>query len=852
MVGMGERRRTPAMKAPVALVAPEERADIGTSSTPMTSRMPISSEPAKISWFGAFKDSRLEEDFRAAEVRPSMLRQAPRVALVFALGFLAAEVRALASTDGFPLRSRLAIVGMVLMVVVFLVFVAAGRGRWPMPTWAIEAIYAGSVAASVMLVVFMDELERQSGDCTSARALQVMVGLVVVSVAAPGTQPLPFAGIATFTVVSYVAANPEAALGSLLALRDFAILAVGVGFIVRGRALDTAFQRGRYDFSMRAEAALLEVRTLAQAEAETQVRVLSAEAASQARSRLIRAVFHNLRSPLISVVSLVDGLRPHTPPAEPGQSAYSKKLRILEACGRTMENIICDMLDFERIDSGRLAFSMRSFSPLDVLESCQLVFATPMADQQLAFTVEPLGPDLDGAQMLGDAARITQALQNGLSNALKFTDAGGSVTLRLWCEDAEAPADDEKWHTQPARASTPAVRQSSTPRSQLLGATLPPNDSPVMRRNLPQPSLAKPPVPTDGPGRWVWLYASVSDTGAGAEAAEVEGLNADVPFNERVGKGQMEGRGGAGLGISIARSLVQAHGGGSLTIQSPGPGQGLVFQMRVRCKVLKGAEPAAAAAAAPSALGSDSSLTKGSLLGQPAAQASGVRASRASSSSTTHRVSGISHVPGSSAHVRCSYALMDTTPASSSSPTDVATADGAAAAAGASQPRCLHVDDDTFVRLTLPPRIFEPLGCAYDTAANGVEAERMILSRPGGYVLVLMDNQMPEATGEVCVRQVRAAGYAGPIVGMTGDPVGSEDRARFEAAGLDACVDKTTEGVDWITNHLRGLLRAHAASHAASPAAATALAENARGDAVVRIDGAPPRLSGTDSAAEVE
>lgn len=55
--------------------------------------------------------------------------------------------------------------------------------------------------------------------------------------------------------------------------------------------------------------------------------------------------------------------------------------------------------------------------------------------------------------------------------------------------------------------------------------------------------------------------------------------------------------------------------------------------------------------------------------------------------------------------------------------------------------------------------------------------------------------QMPKLTGAQVARTMRALGFGGPIVGMTGDPAGCKDRAEFEAAGLDVCLDKGTQSV---------------------------------------------------------
>ena len=58
-------------------------------------------------------------------------------------------------------------------------------------------------------------------------------------------------------------------------------------------------------------------------------------------------------------------------------------------------------------------------------------------------------------------------------------------------------------------------------------------------------------------------------------------------------------------------------------------------------------------------------------------------------------------------------------------------------------------------------------------------------------------------TGTAATRALRANGFAGLIIGMTGDPAGCPERSEFEAAGLDGCLDKDTKAM----NFLLGLLK---------------------------------------------
>ena len=171
--------------------------------------------------------------------------------------------------------------------------------------------------------------------------------------------------------------------------------------------------------------------------------------------------------------------------------------------------------------------------------------------------------------------------------------------------------------------------------------------------------------------------------------------------------------------------------------------------------------------------------------------------------------------------------------------------------------------DDALLQFTIGTRI-RMLGVTLDVAANGQEAldmlaERVAANRPA-YDLVVMDNQvrpsaagcgalrpeacarplprsrvhrsdahgargaaraiprrpsqMPSMCGADATRELRVRGFEGRILGMTGDPAGSPDRLDFENAGLDECVDKTTEGMRAIEAMLTALIRGESASNA--------------------------------------
>jgi CheY-like chemotaxis protein len=125
--------------------------------------------------------------------------------------------------------------------------------------------------------------------------------------------------------------------------------------------------------------------------------------------------------------------------------------------------------------------------------------------------------------------------------------------------------------------------------------------------------------------------------------------------------------------------------------------------------------------------------------------------------------------------------------------------------------RVLYVEDDRVLQRSTVLRLFKPYGVPHDLACDGVEALALVVGEGRQYVLIVMDNQMPNMSGTICVRALRASGYTGKIVGLTGDPRGCVEREEFEAAGLDRALDKDARSV---ANVLQLIVEASVAARA--------------------------------------
>jgi CheY-like chemotaxis protein len=108
----------------------------------------------------------------------------------------------------------------------------------------------------------------------------------------------------------------------------------------------------------------------------------------------------------------------------------AERLDHLDAAGAHLLALIDDVLDLSKIEAGRLSLDIAPLSPALLLDQARALLADRAQAKGLQLVVDAGSlPPL----LLGDATRLQQAVLNYLSNAIKFTHAGG-VTLRAWVQ----------------------------------------------------------------------------------------------------------------------------------------------------------------------------------------------------------------------------------------------------------------------------------------------------------------------------------------------------------------------------------------------------------------------------------
>ncbi|CCG82126.1 Two-component sensor protein histidine protein kinase [Taphrina deformans PYCC 5710] len=286
----------------------------------------------------------------------------------------------------------------------------------------------------------------------------------------------------------------------------------------------------------------------------TQKAQVAESRASDSKKRFVNYIFHEVRVPLNTSLLAIQNLI--------GEDVFRQAdeeqielVDVLQSSLGMMEKVLNDVLDFNRMEAGKLLCASTPFDFSKVIRSVFLGLTVAASSKSVSLKSE-LDPRLEQlGDLIGDEMRLRQILSNLTSNACKFTSQGGSVTLitKLLLPEPESTAPQESYAmdrmTNTYQMSTPNLKQSA---------------------NENTSNLHKPPTYPEK----VTVRIEVHDTGMGIRAQDVKDDRLFSPYVQtEIGKRQ--GGKGTGLGLALVRNIVQLSGG-RLGLKST-PGEGSIF-----------------------------------------------------------------------------------------------------------------------------------------------------------------------------------------------------------------------------------------------------------------------------------
>jgi PAS domain S-box-containing protein len=572
---------------------------------------------------------------------------------------------------------------------------------------------------------------------------------------------------------------------------------------------------------VRAEQALREVnRQLERSTIQALELAEKAEAASVAKSQFLANMSHELRTPMNAVLGVVPLLE-----GTALSEAQREFVRLIHDGGKRLLGVINDVLDFSKIQAGKMSVVREDFDLRSLLDDLASMMAVQAHAKQLELVcfVEPGVP----VALRGDAGRLRQILTNLVGNAIKFT-AKGEVVVRVSEDGGRWSEVGSRWPVVASQRSEVGGQGSSG----LDGGSA--GNWEQTTKNEEQATMND-----------VWIHFAVADTGIGIPEDKIELLFQSFT---QVDGSSTRRYDGTGLGLAISRQLAQLMGG-DITVRSV-EGEGTEFVLSLplgRQPQPRGAE----SVALPESLSGvrvlvvdDNATCRQALRstleswGMQVAVAGGradaltalaeardnkapIRLALFDATLPGEDVAELGREIRSDArNAGLSLALMT----SFGERGDARLFAEAGFGAYLTKPlrhtelqqalamlltgektnspitrhtlrdlgrrsRVLLVEDNYTNQLTAK-LILQKLGLEVETANNGREALALLAETPCD--LVLMDVQMPEMDGMEATQRIRAGESGGrriPIVALTAHAQ-PEDRERFLAAGMDDCLVK--------------------------------------------------------------
>ena len=274
------------------------------------------------------------------------------------------------------------------------------RGAWIMrldrKDWARASVGMVLINNAAFAAIGLAELRSGSGIAISCSAMlfggSILNGIMVST----SSRPLVLA-----SVLPHLAAS----------------LVLPVGLLMRGAPPLEAFQVF-VAMMMVVVATLLTWKQLAATMAEVHRAQAEAIEANKAKSEFLTVMSHEIRTPLNGVLGMAQAMA-----ADELSGRQRERLEVVSQSGQALLAIVNDVLDLAKVEAGKVELENRPFDLEPTIRQAEATFEAIALSKGLTFT-STVEASAEGRYM-GDALRLRQILANLISNAVKFTDAGG-------------------------------------------------------------------------------------------------------------------------------------------------------------------------------------------------------------------------------------------------------------------------------------------------------------------------------------------------------------------------------------------------------------------------------------------
>ena len=150
-----------------------------------------------------------------------------------------------------------------------------------------------------------------------------------------------------------------------------------------------------------------------------------AQSASRAKTTFLSNMSHDIRTPMNAIIGFTGLAASHIDDPE----HVREYLKTIAESSEHLLSLINDVLDMSRIESGKMVLNEKPESLADILHALRDIVQADIQAKHLNFLIDTV--DVRNEHVLCDKTRLNQVLFNLVSNAIKYTQAGGTISLRI-------------------------------------------------------------------------------------------------------------------------------------------------------------------------------------------------------------------------------------------------------------------------------------------------------------------------------------------------------------------------------------------------------------------------------------
>lgn len=150
-----------------------------------------------------------------------------------------------------------------------------------------------------------------------------------------------------------------------------------------------------------------------------------AQAANRAKTTFLNNMSHDIRTPMNAIIGYTGLAASHINNKEQVQDYLNK----IGQSSNHLLSLINDVLDMSRIESGKMNIEEKAENLSDIIHTVRNIVQADIHSKQLDFYVDAV--DVTDENIICDKLRINQVLLNVLSNSIKYTPSGGTITMRI-------------------------------------------------------------------------------------------------------------------------------------------------------------------------------------------------------------------------------------------------------------------------------------------------------------------------------------------------------------------------------------------------------------------------------------